>query len=52
VKDREQTLVRLEKAFDERDRTLTQIKFVAQYDFLRNDERFQRLVQKIEFKEN
>ena len=51
VKNREQTLAWLEKAYDEHARTLTQIKYLARYDFLRDDGRFQGLVQKIEFKQ-
>lgn len=51
VKNREQTLDWLEKAFAEDERTLSGIKFLARYDFLRGDERFERIVRKIDFKQ-
>ena len=50
VKNREQTLVWLEKASNEDERTLSGIKFLAQYDFVRNDERFKKLVEKMNLK--
>ena len=49
LKNREQTLEWLEKAEQEHDATLWQIKYVARYDFLRGDERFDRLLKKIDF---
>ena len=50
LKNREQTLVWLEKAFDDGEQAISQIRFIARYDFVRDDERFKRLVEKIEFK--
>jgi TolB-like protein/DNA-binding winged helix-turn-helix (wHTH) protein len=50
LKNREQTLAWLEKAFDEGEPTFAVIKYLAEYDFIRDDECFRRLLQKIEFK--
>lgn len=50
LKNREQTLAWLEKAVDENEPTFSEIKYLAEYDFVRDDERFRRLLQKIEFK--
>jgi TPR repeat protein len=50
-KNHEQTLEWLEKAADQDARTLSYIKLLARYDFVRDDERFQRIVQKIDFKQ-
>lgn len=50
LNNREQTLTWLEKAADEDARTISSIKFMARYDFVRDDERFRRIVEKIEFK--
>lgn len=47
LKDREQTLEWLEKAEQERDPTIWQIKYIARYDFVRDDMRFQNLLDKI-----
>jgi len=52
LKNREETLNWLEKAVAEDDLTLSQIKYLADYDFVRDDERFTRLLQKIAFKES
>ncbi len=51
LKNQEQTLNWLEKAEEEHEATLWQIKYVARYDFLREDSRFQNLLQKIDFKQ-
>lgn len=45
MKNREQTLTWLEKAFDEREPTLWQIKHLPNYDFVRSEERFQKILQ-------
>ncbi len=49
VKDREQTLSWLEKAIDEGDRTIVGITYLAKYDFVRNDPRFQAVANKLSF---
>jgi TolB-like protein/Tfp pilus assembly protein PilF len=49
VKDREETLRWLERSMQERDPTLACIKFLARYDFVRDDPRFQAIVQKTSF---
>jgi tetratricopeptide (TPR) repeat protein len=49
-KDREQTLAWLEKAAEEDARVLVVIKFLARYDFVRDEERFRKILEKIEFK--
>jgi DNA-binding winged helix-turn-helix (wHTH) protein/thioredoxin-like negative regulator of GroEL len=46
VKDREQTLRWLERSLQEGDPTLGSIRFLARYDFVRDDQRFQTIVQK------
>ena len=51
LKDREQTLDWLEKAEEGREPTLSQIKYSPRYDFLRSDERFVRIVEKIDIKQ-
>lgn len=52
LKNREQTLIWLEKAVDERDSRLWSIKYYPRYDFVREDERFHRILHKIESKQN
>jgi TolB-like protein/DNA-binding winged helix-turn-helix (wHTH) protein len=47
LRDRTATLDWLEKAAQENDAILWQIKYVARYDFVRDDERFKRLVENI-----
>ena len=47
VKDREQTLRWLERSLQERDPILSYIRFFARYDFVRDDPRFQAIVQKM-----
>jgi TolB-like protein/DNA-binding winged helix-turn-helix (wHTH) protein/Tfp pilus assembly protein PilF len=47
IKDREQTLSWLEKSVAEHDPTLSGIKYSAQFDFVRDDQRFQALVNKL-----
>jgi TolB-like protein/DNA-binding SARP family transcriptional activator len=49
VKDREQTLRWLERSLQEGDPTLGGIRFFARYDFVRDDPRFQAIVQKTSF---
>jgi len=49
VKDREQTLRWLEQSLQEGDPTLAIIKFLARYDFVRDDPRFQAVVQKTSY---
>ena len=49
VKDREQTLRWLERSLQERDPTLAGIRFFARYDFVRDDPRFQAVVEKTNF---
>jgi TolB-like protein len=49
VKDREQTLRWLERSLQEEDPTLGGIRFFARYDFVRDDPRFQAIVQKTSF---
>jgi hypothetical protein len=46
VKDREQTLRWLERSLQERDPILSSIRFFARYDFVRDDPRFQAILQK------
>jgi TolB-like protein/DNA-binding winged helix-turn-helix (wHTH) protein len=46
VKDREQTLRWLERSLQEGDPTLASIRHLARYDFVRDDPRFQAIVQK------
>lgn len=48
LQDREQTLVWLKKALDEREPTFWQIKYLPEYDFLRDDARFQDFVRKLD----
>jgi hypothetical protein len=43
VKDREQTLIWLEKALDESDTTIGGIKYLAKFDFVRDDPRFKSI---------
>lgn len=50
INNREGTLEWLEKASDEDIRTISGIKFIAVYDFVRDEERFKKIVEKIEFK--
>jgi len=47
VKDREQTLIWLEKANEEDDAGLSQIRFLEKYDFVRDDPRFKAVVDKL-----
>ena len=49
VKDREQTLRWLERALQEEDPILGYIRFFARYDFVRDDPRFQAIVQKTSY---
>lgn len=49
VKDREKTLYWLEKADEEGDPTLPQIKFLTKFDFVRDDKRFQAVAKKMIF---
>jgi tetratricopeptide (TPR) repeat protein len=49
VKDREQTLRWLERSLQEGDPTLAGIRFFARYDFVRDDPRFQAVVQKTRY---
>jgi tetratricopeptide (TPR) repeat protein len=49
LKDQEQTLYWLEKAVEDEDASLEQIKFIATYDFVRDDERFKSIVEKVNF---
>jgi len=51
LKNRQQTLTWLEKAADEREQMLSQIRYVAKYDFVRDDERFQVILKRIGFNE-
>jgi TolB-like protein/DNA-binding winged helix-turn-helix (wHTH) protein/Tfp pilus assembly protein PilF len=46
VKDREQTLRWLERSLEERDPVLSSVRFFAMYDFVRDDPRFQAILQK------
>lgn len=48
--NREETVNWLEKAVDEGEQTISQIKYISRYDFVRDDKRFKRLVERIEFK--
>ncbi len=50
MKNTDQTIFWLEKAHEEGDPTLWQIIFLAKYDFIRDNEKFQRILQKIEYK--
>ena len=47
MKDREQTLTWLEKAFEEHEPTFWQIKHLPNYDFIRADPRFQEMLRKV-----
>ncbi len=49
VKDREQTLYWLERSLEEGDTTIGGIKFLAKFDFVRDEPRFQAVVQKMSF---
>jgi DNA-binding winged helix-turn-helix (wHTH) protein/TolB-like protein len=49
VKDREQTLRWLEQSLREGDPKLGYVRFFARYDFIRDDPRFQAIVQKTSF---
>ncbi len=49
VKDREQTIYWLEKSLEEGNITLGGIKFLAKFDFVRDDPRFQAITQKVIF---
>src|SRR5262245_38172043 len=49
VKDREQTLRWLERSLQEVDPILGDIRFLARYDFVRDDPRFQAIVQKTSY---
>ncbi len=51
LKDRDQTLEWLEKAEQEHEPVLWQIKYIARYDFVSDDKRFQDLLEKISFKD-
>lgn len=47
MKNREQTVAWLEKAFDEHEPTFWQIKYLPNYDFARDDPRFQEMLRKV-----
>jgi len=49
LSDRENTVKWLQKAYDEGEPTISQIKFLQKYDFVREDPRFQLLEQKLVF---
>ncbi|MEP7074920.1 MAG: winged helix-turn-helix domain-containing protein [Acidobacteriota bacterium] len=49
VKDREQTLVWLEKAIDEDDTTIGGVKYLAKFDFVRDDPRFQAMATRMPY---
>src|SRR5215813_9521672 len=49
VKDREQTLRWLERSLQEGDPILDSVRFFASYDFVRDDPRFQAIVQKTSY---
>ena len=49
LKDRENTLHWLEKSVQEKDPTLPAIKYLAIYDFVRDDERFQAILQEVNY---
>jgi TolB-like protein/DNA-binding winged helix-turn-helix (wHTH) protein/Tfp pilus assembly protein PilF len=49
AKDREQTIRWLERSLHEGDPTLPNIKFLARYDFVRDDPRFQAVVQRTSY---
>jgi TolB-like protein len=49
VKDREQTLRWLERSLQDGDPTLGGVRFFARYDFVRDDPRFQAIVQKTRY---
>lgn len=52
VKDRNQTLTWLEKAIDEGDPRIQQIRYLAKFDFLRDDVRFRSLAEKLPYRED
>lgn len=47
LKNREETLTWLETAFDEREPTIWQIKHLPNYDFIRDEARFQEILRKV-----
>ncbi|HEY7180373.1 MAG TPA: FlgO family outer membrane protein, partial [Blastocatellia bacterium] len=49
VKDREQTLRWLERSLQEGDPTLSSVRFLPRYDFVRDDPRFQAVVRKTSY---
>jgi tetratricopeptide (TPR) repeat protein len=49
LKDREQALYWLEKAFEDQEAIFVQIKYNAAYDFVRDDVRFKSIVEKVSF---
>jgi len=49
LQDRLNTVKWLEKAYNEGEPTIAQIKFLSMYDFVRDDPRFQQLEQKLVF---
>jgi len=49
LRDRDQTLFWLEKAVQNHDAMLDEIKYVARYDFVRDDERFKSIVDQVGF---
>lgn len=49
IKDREQTLLWLSKAIDDGDPSIAQIRYLANYDFVRDDPRFQAIVDKLTY---
>ena len=46
-KDKDKTIEYLNKAYDERERGLTQLKINKAWDFVRDDPRFKELVKKV-----
>ena len=50
LKDREHTLAWLEKANRDKELMLWQIKYLARYDFVRGDRRFQDILKRLDFK--
>ncbi|MGQ0541601.1 MAG: tetratricopeptide repeat protein [Blastocatellia bacterium] len=49
IKNREQTLFWVEKSLQEGDPTIQQVKFLAKFDFVRDDPRFQAVVERLAF---
>jgi DNA-binding winged helix-turn-helix (wHTH) protein/TolB-like protein len=49
IKDREQTLYWIERSAEEGDTTLAGIRFLSKFDFVRDDPRFQAVMEKVPF---